>query len=209
VSTDLGVWIGAFMTLCILSFLYRDNPFFRFAESAFAGVSLGYYIGNTFDQTFIPNLITPLFIRGDDLLLIIPMVLGLLLYTRYIGKIAWMSRWSLGIYVGYFMGLLMMQRLQGEVQPQTADTILSLVRGISSSGDFVNSLVIVVGVLSVLVYFFFSAEHKGAVGATSRLGIWFLMVSFGAAFGYTIMGRVSILIGRVNFLLTQVLGIGG
>ncbi len=208
-STDLGVWIGAFMTLCILSFLYRDNPFFRFAESAFAGVSLGYYIGNTFDQTFIPNLITPLFIRGDDLLLIIPMVLGLLLYTRYIGKIAWMSRWSLGIYVGYFMGLLMMQRLQGEVQPQTADTILSLVRGISSSGDFVNSLVIVVGVLSVLVYFFFSAEHKGAVGATSRLGIWFLMVSFGAAFGYTIMGRVSILIGRVNFLLTQVLGIGG
>jgi len=197
------------MTLCILSFLYRDNPFFRFAESAFAGVSLGYYIGNTFDQTFIPNLITPLFIRGDDLLLIIPMVLGLLLYTRYIGKIAWMSRWSLGIYVGYFMGLLMMQRLQGEVQPQTADTILSLVRGISSSGDFVNSLVIVVGVLSVLVYFFFSAEHKGAVGATSRLGIWFLMVSFGAAFGYTIMGRVSILIGRVNFLLTQVLGIGG
>ena len=72
-----------------------------------------------------------------------------------------------------------------------------------------NNLVIIVGVLSVLVYFFFSAEHKGAVGATSRLGIWFLMVSFGAAFGYTIMGRVSILIGRVNFLLTQWLGFGG
>lgn len=197
------------MTLCILSFLYRDNPFFRFAESAFAGVSLGYYIGNTFDQTFIPNLITPLFIRGEDFLLIVPMVFGVLLYARYIGRINWMARYSLAVFTGYAMGVLMMQKLQGEVQPQTADTILSLVRGVGSTGDFINNLVVIVGVLTVLVYFFFSAEHKGALGASSRMGIWFLMVSFGAAFGYTIMGRVSILIGRVNFLITEWLGVGG
>jgi len=35
----------------------------------------------------------------------------------------------------------------------------------------------------------------------SKVGIWFLMVSFGASFGYTIMGRLSLLIGRVQFLL--------
>ncbi len=208
-SSDLAVWIGAFMTLCILSFLYRDNPFFRFAESAFAGVSLGYYIGNTFDQTFVPNLINPLFIHGEDLLLIAPMVLGILLYARYVGRVGWVARYPLAVYTGYAVGLLMMQKLQGEVQPQTADTILSLVKNVPTAGDFVNNLVIIVGVLSVLVYFFFSAEHKGALGATSRVGIWFLMVSFGAAFGYTIMGRVSILIGRVNFLISEWLGVGG
>ena len=35
------------------------------------------------------------------------------------------------------------------------------------------------------------------------------MISFGAAFGYTIMGRVSILIGRVIFLLSEWAGVGG
>ena len=218
-SPELSVWIASAMTLFILSFLYRDNPFFRFAESTFAGVSLGYYIGNTFDQTLVPNLVRPLLLgpsaisgapdpRLRFVILLIAMGVGVLLYARYISRIAWLARWSLGIYVGYFMGLYMMQKLQGEVQPQTADTIISLAHGIGNFGAFVNSFVVVVGVLAVLVYFFFSAEHKGAMGSVSRLGIWFLMVSFGAAFGYTIMGRVSILIGRVNFLLTQWLGLG-
>ncbi len=57
------------------------------------------------------------------------------------------------------------------------------------------------GVVSALVYFYFSKEHKGVLGSTARLGIWFLMVSFGAAFGYTVMARISLLIGRMEFLI--------
>jgi hypothetical protein len=64
-----------------------------------------------------------------------------------------------------------------------------------------DRLVIIVGVLSVLFYFFFSLEHKGAVGAISRLGIIFLMVAFGASFGYTVMARESLVVGRFQFLL--------
>ena len=56
----IGIWIGAFLTLCIFSFLYRDNPFFRFAESLFAGISLGYYIGIVAANTLAPNLVLPL-----------------------------------------------------------------------------------------------------------------------------------------------------
>mgnify|MGYP007098395658 CR=1 FL=1 len=59
-ATFFWTTIGAILTLSIYSFLYKDNPFFRFAESVFAGVSLGYYIGQTFDQTIMPNVITPL-----------------------------------------------------------------------------------------------------------------------------------------------------
>ena len=62
-------------------------------------------------------------------------------------------------------------------------------------------LIILVGVVSVLVYFFFSLDHNGAVGKVSRLGIAFLMISFGASFGYTIMARLSLLIGRISFLM--------
>ncbi|MBI4364004.1 MAG: hypothetical protein HY568_01110, partial [Candidatus Latescibacteria bacterium] len=78
---DIGVWIAALLTLACLTFLYKDNPFFRFAESLFAGVSLGYYIGITLNQTLVPNLIEPLFgdtARNWDL--VVPGILGFMLY---------------------------------------------------------------------------------------------------------------------------------
>ncbi|MDP6668449.1 MAG: hypothetical protein QF492_00890, partial [Candidatus Krumholzibacteria bacterium] len=129
----LEIWVGAFCTLAIFSFLYKDNPVFRFAESIFAGVSLGYYVGLTFGQTFMPNLIQPLFAPAEGVsrnwILLIPMFLGIILYTRYIPKIAWVSRFALAIYVGYYTGIDFMQRLQGEVLPQSADTIVSLASG--------------------------------------------------------------------------------
>ncbi len=56
----IGTWLAAFFTLCMLSFLYKDNPFFRLAESFFAGLSLGYYIGIVMNQTLKPNLFLPL-----------------------------------------------------------------------------------------------------------------------------------------------------
>ena len=62
---------------------------------------------------------------------------------------------------------------------------------------------ILVGVVTVLVYFFYSVEHTGPVGIASKIGIYFLMISFGASFGYTIMARLSLLIGRVGFLLEE------
>ena len=50
----LGIWIAAFLTLCIYSFLYRDNPFYRFAEHLFVGISVGYGIVIAIHQGFIP-----------------------------------------------------------------------------------------------------------------------------------------------------------
>lgn len=194
--------MNAFLTLCILSFLYKDNPFFRFAESLFAGMSLGYYIGLANQQTLMPNLFGPLF--GDfsgNFVLLIPMALGILLYFRYIPKVAWMARIALAVYIGYYVGVMLLQKLHGEVLPQSSDTIVNI-RG-AGGLDVLWSIIFVVGVFSVLLYFYFSAEHKGALGRISRVGIWFLMISFGASFGYTIMARISLLMGRFSFLVND------
>jgi hypothetical protein len=69
------------------------------------------------------------------------------------------------------------------------------------------SVILLIGVMCTLAYFFFSREHKGALGVASRIGIIFVMVGFGAAFGYTVMARISLLIGRLQFLLGPWLGI--
>lgn len=65
----------------------------------------------------------------------------------------------------------------------------------------VDTLLMATGVITVMSYFFFSAEHRGVLGATSRFGIVVLMISFGASFGYTVMARESLLIGRLQFIL--------
>lgn len=76
----------------------------------------------------------------------------------------------------------------------------------STGFDLFKNLIIALGVLSTLIYFFFSTEHKGVVGAGAKIGIYFLMITFGASFGYTIMARISLLIGRMDFLLNKVSG---
>ncbi len=197
---DIGVWIAAFLTLAAMSFLYKDNPFFRFAESLFAGVSLGYYVGIVLNQTLLPNLWTPLthdFNKNWDLL--VPGFIGLLLYMRYVPKTGWVARYALSIYVAYYIGVDFTRRLHGEVLPQLARAIVPIAR-FDTQTIFV-SLVFAIGVFSVLIYFFFSKEQDAVTRRVARVGIWFLMISFGAAFGFTVMGRVALLIGRLNFLL--------
>ena len=72
--------------------------------------------------------------------------------------------------------------------------------------DSISAVVVFFGVFCGIVYFFFSKEHKGAFGAASRVGIYVLMVTFGAGFGYTVMARISLLVGRMRFLFDDWLG---
>jgi hypothetical protein len=70
-----------------------------------------------------------------------------------------------------------------------------------------SNIFIFIGVLCGLVYFFFSKEHKGFFGVTARIGILVLMLTFGAGFGYTVMARISLLAGRMAYLLDDWLGL--
>jgi len=72
--------------------------------------------------------------------------------------------------------------------------------GVGTAG-FLNNLILVAGVVCGLVYFFFSKAHKGVVGAAANIGITVLMIAFGASFGYTVMARISLLIGQAQFLI--------
>ena len=75
---------------------------------------------------------------------------------------------------------------------------------INLSGTYysiINEIIILIGVICGLVYFFFSKEHTGIVGKVSRIGVYFLMIKFGASFGFAVMGRISLLIGRFEELI--------
>lgn len=198
------IWIIAFFTLALFSFLYKDNPVYKLAENIFAGLTAGYQVGLIWDTVIIQKLWDPM-ISGGKWWMFVPGILGFLMFSRFIPRFSWLSRISLAVVMGVTSGVFLTTQLHGLVLPQMQSTMLSLV---SSDGILMSLLAVVtiVGVISTLVYFYFSHEHTGAVGVTAKIGIWFIMISFGAHFGYTVMGRVSLLIGRVQFLMEDWLG---
>lgn len=208
VSTDIGVWIAALLTLGIFSFLYRDNPVYKFCEHLFVGISAGYYVVLTYFSTIKPNLVTPLFTQfgeGRNFLLLIPLLLGVLLFSRFFPRGDWLSRWPIAVILGVYPALRITGFGQSDLVEQVHGSILPLWGGVNP-GDLINNWLLVVGLLTTLMFFFFSKEHKGALGGTAKVGIYFLMVSFGASYGYTVMARISLLIGRVMFLVRDWLG---
>jgi hypothetical protein len=187
-------FLPAFFTLAVYSFLFKDNPWFKFAEHVFAGLSAGYYAGLIFNSVIKQQMFVPMVSSGRwDL--IIPGLLGCLLFVRFFPRTRWLTRLPLAFVIGTTAGIMFLQQLHGLILPQMKSTLLPL-------NNFGN-IVIVVGVLTTLIYFYFSKPHTGALGGVAKVGIWFIMVAFGAHFGYTVMARVSLLIGRMQFLFVD------
>ncbi len=212
----IGIWIAALLTLAIFSFLYKDNPLYKFAEYLFVGVSAGYILAYTFWNLFIPNLwdhlyngFGDLFMRGqwtDDLFFIFATILGITMLFRFVPKLSWVSRYGIAFTVGLGAGLQFILYLQANIIAQVRATIIPPIVITGGVFDWATSLtntLLIIGVCTALTYFYFSKEHKGLLGGVAKVGIWFLMVSFGAAFGYTVMARISLLIGRIDFLMTD------
>ncbi len=197
------LWLMAFVTLALFSFLYRDNAVYRLVEHVFAGLSAGYYIGLIWKSVVIQQLWDPMI--GGNWWLIIPGLLGCLMFARLVPKISWISRISLAFVMGNTAGVFLISQLHGLVLPQMRATMMPSLWP-DGSVNLLLSTIVVVGVISTLIYFYFSKEHTGVLGGTAKVGIWFIMISFGAHFGYTVMGRVSLLIGRVQFLVEDWIG---
>jgi len=160
----------------------------------------------------------------DFWLAVVPLLLGVMLLWRLAPKGQWISVWPIAMVIGVTAGLKLTSSIESDFLAQIVATMQPLVvfhAGAPASGaaagasagsfDFwgtVAAWVGVVGVLSVLSYFFFSFEHKGFVGKSARLGVWFLMITFGGACGLTVMGRITLLAQRFEFLFRDWLGIG-
>ena len=200
----IGVWLLVLMTLCILSYLYGDNPFYKIAEHIFVGVSAGYIFALTWWDQIWPNLFGRLFPTYVDAgfefspSYIIPLILGIFMLFRLIPSLSWLARFPIAYIVGMAAGLKVYVYINSNILMQIQNSAIDFSK---SGGEIFNHILVLLGVISALVYFFFSKEHKGTVGVISKIGIYFLMIKFGASFGFAVMGRISLLIGRFEDLI--------
>jgi hypothetical protein len=270
-----GYWLGIFLTFCILSFLYKDNPFYKIAEHLFIGVSIGYVVTKQYFDVVKPKAVENLFDKGQWWY-VFALVVAVMLLLKLFKRTAWMGRWPIAFVVGFYAGIQINGVAQGDLVGQGRRAMesimaekldvnvaeaseLNLLPGFSpgvtervierrqeqpfidldelaelpgltdmqrqdlleARGALIgldaqarvggaraydwfrtaSQLLLLLGLLAGLVYFYFSTEQKGAVGKISRVGVWVLMIGFGASFGYTVQGRLALAVGRAMDVL--------
>ena len=196
----VGIWIAAFFTLCIFSFLYKDNPFYKFAEQVFVGLSAAYWLVYIIYSIMVPNLFSKLATDfSGNLILLIPAVLGIMMLMRIHPKTQWLSRYPIAIMVGTTAGISLLRYMKSDILQQVTATMINPF-ATNDPATISGNLLLIIGTICGVYFFYFSKKQEGISKLPSKVGIWFLMVSFGATFGYTVMARISLLIGRLDFL---------
>jgi hypothetical protein len=214
-ETFLWTTLGAFLTLCTFSFLYKDNPFYKFAEHLVVGVSAGYFALVLWHQILIPNLFDRLndgdwfflWLNSSQPWYLIPALLGVMMWTRFSRKYSWISRWPIALYMGIAAGMAVPREMHARVIEQMHSAMINIIdinnlfgHSFFDMTSGIARIIIFIGTLAALFYFFFSKEHSGFFKGVSKFGIWILMIGFGASFGYTVMGRISLFVQRIQVL---------
>jgi hypothetical protein len=220
-SADLfGGLLAWVLTLMVLSFLIRDNPLFRVATYLFVGVASGYAGAIAWHNVLEPALIDPVITRGPgallDVTLIVPWVLILLLLFKLSPATSRLGSVSTALLVGVGAGVVVGGAITGTLIPQSVAAMATLspaavtpTTGETGLERSFSVLVLLVGTVSTLVYFQFTAR-KTATGEAQRAAVvnivaWvgrlFIAVTFGVMYAGVLMATLVILSERIQFLV--------
>ena len=204
IGISAGYWLSiGFWTIIQPNLLGRLWPSKEYSEESF------WY--SIYD--FLGSIVPSIFPNGGidkghnmDLTYLIPLVLGIMMILSIFRQFNWMARWGIAYTVAIAAGLRAYGYLNSYILGQIKGTIVPLANTEYpifhiSEPSLINNLLILLGTVTGLLYFFFSKEQSGSFGKITRLGIYFLMISFGASFGFAVMGRISLLIGRFVSLI--------
>ena len=190
-NETIGIWIGAFLTLGLFSWMYKENAWFRIVENVFVGASLGHLAvtgyQNVMDIAWKPAI-------TGKYIMWLPLIGGFMLFSRWFKKYTWISRVPMGFLVGTTAAVVMNGAIKAQLIEQAAATMMKLTS--------INNIIFVVLTIAATTYFLFTLQSK-QTGPIVNLGKYAMMIAFGATFGQTVMSRISLFTGRMQFLLFQ------
>lgn len=200
-------FIAVVLTLLVFSRLIGDSPVFRFVQYLFVGVSLGYAFVVVYHQVLRPNVLAVLRDLGDPALVglrVLPFLIGLLLLARVTGRqnVSWLANIPLALLFGVAAALAVGGALVGTLVPQLLDTARPVQAG---ALNLFGSILLVLGVVATLCYFYFTASRNTpqgrviAVGA--RAGRWLLMIAFGFFLAGSLLTYLTALNDRLEFIV--------
>ena len=210
ISTNIWIWVSALLTICSFSLLYGDNILFRFAEYTFISVVIGHAVVTGL-QTLYP-MFYPLF-NGTQLILIIPLILGIMALFVAWRKYAWIASLPFAVIVGVGTGLSM----RAVITTNIVASLNALFREaglmfVGQPGDMIGYIIRVVFSISAMFYFLFTVFVKGkgsvSVGWLRSFGKYVLLVYLGIFLGNSVMQYSGLATSAINRLLRLWLGFG-
>ena len=215
--------VAAILTFMVWSYLLGDNPAFRVAEHLLVGTAAGYAVVVAWFNVIQPALLRVAAPHPAPLAAI-PLILCLLLMARV--RPAWSRLGSISVafLVGVGSALAVGGALFGTLWPQISATAgMSLdpadyndTQPMLTSPFFWQNLAVLIGTIGTFSYFTFNTRPRGVLSgfrATftrfwSGVGLWVIMITLGALFANTAMSRITLLIGRIQWLL-EAFGLAG
>lgn len=192
-SLDVTSILAGFLTLACWSYLYKENPLFRFVEHLILGLSSAYiFIGGIF---YIKNYIS----TSPMIYWIWPLLLGSILYFYFSKKYFYLYRLPLAFIIGMGAALTIRSQGHGVLMPQITRMLQPLF--VADLFTSFNNLVILVGTISAVLFFTFTKKRTGVFAYTEKIGRITLMITFGATFGRVAMTRFATDIERVRSLI--------
>lgn len=215
----VGAVTGAILSLMVLSYLLGDNPAFRFAVHLFIGVSAGIAAAVAIRNVIIPQVLLPLFDLGDPIgwlwtaLLFILSVLVLMKLSPRFGRV---GNVPMAYILGVGAAVIASGAVLGTIFPQVeAASDLFNLRTLPSDTplnslmSLINRIILIIGTLSTLAYFHFSARSRpntpsqrfGIVEYAAGFGQFFIAVTFGVLFAGVLTAALAAWIDRWNFIV--------
>ncbi len=222
-ATDLLTGLLGFLfTVMVLSYLVGDNLFFRVAVHVFVGLAAGYVASVVWNQVIVSKMLLPL-LSGtpvDQILLIPPLILSLMLLLRVFRRLEGVSRPVVAFLVGVGAAVAVSGSVLGTLIPQTQASInLFDMRVLADSPFFIEkvieSVLIVVGTVASLAYFQFGVSSKeretGQRGLVMRgiafVGQVFIAITLGVLFAGIFSAALAALVDRIQSILAFIMSL--
>ena len=187
-TTNPVIWVSSILTIIGFSYLFKENELYKAVEHLYVGVAAGYTV--VMGYTNVVNKVWGPLTKKGQYTVLIPALLGFCLFMPYINRsLGWLRRLPVAVIVAIGGALALRTAVVEQFINQIRSTIIPL--------NSINNIIIVLGVVVTLCYFIFTIKPNPVMKAGVESGKWIIMVTLGAAFGSGIMGRISLLIGRL------------
>lgn len=178
-----------------------DSPWFAFAEHAFVGTAIGLSVVLSTDyllRTIFPRIMAD---PAGNWQTIISVILGLMMILRVNQSTVHYARLPITIATAGGIAVSVRATIFSGIINQIRATILPLL-GLETLWDLVINLTVVISVILVFTYYFYTTELKGPLKQANTVGRWILYLAFGVLFAQTYMGRLGLLLGRLQGFVT-------
>jgi len=216
-SEVIGAFVGFALTILVLSYIFGDNPLFRISLHIFVGVAAGFAAVVVFYNVILYQLVIP-FLQNPlgSLHLLVPLVIGIwLLFTKASPRLASLGNPPMAYLVGAGAATAVGGSVIGTLFPQVGASVILLdfqsaqATGLDAGGYFIRGLVILVGTVTTLLFFYYGtraqqdrpAERPRWVQDLGQVGLVFIAITFGVLFAGVYAAALAALIERMNFLI--------